>query len=258
VVYDAPRAAESARAAGNRRIGASGRMATGTNNKEVALGFEAQMWAAADKLRGSMDASEYKHVVLGLLFLKYISDAFEELHKELDADLEADPEERDEYTAANVFWVPKEARWEQLRNNARQPTIGVIIDNAMTAIERENRSVLGVLPRDYGREALDKTRLGELVDLVSNITVGDRESRSKDVLGRVYEYFLGQFASQEGRKGGLPSVGSHVMQSDCPDIVARGAHRPGRGTAGAGSRPGAGLARLLPCVVALAWSGLRP
>jgi type I restriction enzyme M protein len=163
------------------------------------LGIEAQLWAAADRLRGNVDAAEYKHVVLGLLFLKYISDAFEELHAELQGEPGADPEDRDEYLAENVFWVPQEARWSGLQAQARQPTIGTTIGNAMLAIERENQSLRGVLPRDYGREALDKRRLGELVDLVTNISVGDKASRSKDVLGRVYEYFLSRFAALEGR-----------------------------------------------------------
>ena len=174
-------------------------MATKTDRP---LDFEAQLWTAADKLRGSMDASEYKHVVLGLLFLKYISDVFEELYSSLKSEPGADPEDKDEYLAENVFWVPKEARWSRLRDNARQPTIGVIVDEAMGAIESDNPSLRGVLPRDFAREALNKARLGEIVDLVSNISVGDRESRSSDVLGRVYEYFLSQFASAEGKKGG--------------------------------------------------------
>ncbi|MCG3198789.1 MAG: hypothetical protein GHCLOJNM_03296 [bacterium] len=166
------------------------------------LGFEAAMWAAADKLRGHMDAAEYKHVVLGLIFLKYISDAFEEHHAKLLEDPEADPEDRDEYIAQNVFWVPKEARWSQLQANAKQPTIGKLIDDAMIAVERENPALKGVLPKDYARPTLDKHRLGELIDLVGNIGLGDKESRSKDILGRVYEYFLSQFASAEGKKGG--------------------------------------------------------
>jgi len=168
------------------------------------VGFEAELWKAADALRGSMDSGEYKHVVLGLLFLKYISDAFEEQHALLEADRGkgADPEDPDEYRAINTFWVPKDARWSLLKANAKQPTIGQIVDEAMTAIERDNPSLKGVLPRDYARPGLDKTRLGQLVDMVSNIAVGDRASRSKDVLGRTYEYFLSQFASAEGKKGG--------------------------------------------------------
>ena len=173
-------------------------------NSGANIGFEADLWKAADQLRGSMDASEYKHVVLGLLFLKYISDAFEEQQAKLqaEADQGADPEDADEYRAVGVFWVPVEARWGNIKNQAKQPTIGQIIDDAMTALERENASLKGVLPKDYARPALDKTRLGQLIDTVSNIKVGDRESRSKDVLGRVFEYFLQQFAGSEGKRGG--------------------------------------------------------
>ncbi len=160
------------------------------------------MWAAADKLRGNMDAAEYKHVVLGLIFLKYISDAFEEHHSKLQNEPGADPEDRDEYLAANIFWVPKEARWSFIQSTAKQPEMGRNIDDAMTAIERDNPSLKGVLPKDYARPALDKQRVGELIDLISTIGLGDRESRSKDILGRVYEYFLSQFASAEGKKGG--------------------------------------------------------
>jgi type I restriction enzyme M protein len=168
------------------------------------LGFEEKMWKAADKLRNNMDAAEYKHVALGLVFLKYISDAFEEVHNELVNDPEklSDPEEIDEYKMRNVFWVPPDARWELLQKNAKQPNIGILVDNAMDAIERDNSSLKGVLPKNYGREALDKQRLGELIDLIGTIGLGDKESRSKDILGRVYEYFLGQFADAEGKKGG--------------------------------------------------------
>lgn len=166
------------------------------------LGFEQKMWAAADKLRGHMDAAEYKHVVLGLIFLKYISDAFQERYEALKADKLADPEDRDEYTAENVFWVPKEARWQHIQGKAKQTTIGKAIDDAMVTIEKENPSLKGVLPKDYARPALDKQRLGELIDLIATIGLGDKDSRSKDILGRVYEYFLGQFASAEGKKGG--------------------------------------------------------
>ena len=176
---------------------------TGSKNG-ANLGYEAELWKMADALRGSMDAAEYKHVVLGLIFLKYISDAFEEQHRKLEAERDqgADPEDPDEYRAVNVFWVPPEARWSNLRANAKQPTIGQVVDDAMTAIERDNTSLKGVLPKDYGRPALDKQRLGQLIDLISNIKVGDEEARSKDVLGRIYEYFLAQFASAEGKKGG--------------------------------------------------------
>lgn len=166
------------------------------------LGFEEKMWQAADKLRGHMDSAEYKHVVLGLVFLKYISDAFQERYDVLKKEQFADPEDRDEYRSENVFWVPKEARWLYLQANAKQPTIGRLLDDAMVAIERDNLSLKGVLSKDYARPALDKQRLGELIDLIGTIGLGDKESRSKDILGRVYEYFLGQFASAEGKKGG--------------------------------------------------------
>ena len=151
-----------------------------------------------------MDAAEYKHVVLGLVFLKYVSDAFTEHHDVLVADAAngADPEDPDEYRALNVFWVPPEARWPGLQADAKQPTIGKRLDDAMIAIERDNPSIKGVLPKEYARPGLDKARLGELVDLVSSIGLGDAASRSKDVLGRVYEYFLTQFASAEGKNGG--------------------------------------------------------
>jgi type I restriction enzyme M protein len=168
------------------------------------VGYEQQLWQMADALRGSMDAAEYKHVVLGLIFLKYISDAFEEQHAKLEAEKAqgADPEDPDEYRALNIFWVPPEARWSHLKAQAKQPTIGQLVDDAMSGIERDNASLKGVLPKDYARPALDKQRLGQLIDLISNIKVGDAEARSKDVLGRVYEYFLSQFASAEGKKGG--------------------------------------------------------
>jgi type I restriction enzyme M protein len=168
------------------------------------IGYEPELWKAADALRGSMDAAEYKHVVLGLIFLKYISDAFEEQHARLEAERAqgADPEDPDEYRAKNIFWVPKEARWSKLKASAVQPTIGQIVDDAMEAVERDNPSLKGVLPKDYARPALDKQRLGQLINLITNMRVGDEESRSKDVIGRVYEYFLSQFASAEGKKGG--------------------------------------------------------
>ena len=174
----------------------------GTATKGGDLGFEATLWLAADKLRGNLDASEYKGVVLGLIFLKYISDTFEERRAVLINEPGADPEDRDEYLAENVFWVPQEARWSRLRDEARQPTIGRTLDDAMVAIERDNPRLRNVLPRDYARPALDKRRLGELIDLISTIGLGNASNRSKDILGRVYEYFLGQFASNEGKKGG--------------------------------------------------------
>ncbi len=168
------------------------------------LGFEAKLWQAADKLRNNMDAAEYKHVVLGLIFLKYISDAFEEQHEKLLSEQSqgADPEDQDEYRANGIFWVPKEARWPALQANAKQPTIGKLIDDGMVAIERDNKTLKGVLPKDYARPTLDKQRLGELIDLIGTIGLGSAENRSKDILGRVYEYFLSQFASAEGKKGG--------------------------------------------------------
>jgi len=168
------------------------------------LRFEAPLWATADALRGSMDSAEYKHVVLGLIFLKYISDAFEEQHAKIEAERSqgADPEDPDEYRAKSIFWVPPEARWAHLKAQAKQSTIGQLVDDAMEGIERDNPSLKGVLPKDYARPALDKQRLGQLIDVVTNIQVGDTESRSRDVLGRVYEYFLSQFASAEGKKGG--------------------------------------------------------
>lgn len=168
-------------------------------------------------MRGHMDPAEYKHVALGLIFLKYISDAFEERRQWL-AERTADPkseyyvrepqarygvaEDRDEYKAENIFWVPKEARWSHLQANAKQPTIGKLLDDAMVAIEKENPVLKGVLPKEYARPSLDKQRLGELIDLIGTIGLGDSENRSKDILGRVYEYFLGKFASAEGKKGG--------------------------------------------------------
>lgn len=166
------------------------------------LEYENKLWQSADKLRNNLDAAEYKHVVLGLLFLKYISDAFEEEYQRLSQDEWADPEDPDEYLANNIFWVPKEARWSTIKKQSKKPEIGQIIDNAMIAIERENKALKGVLPKDYARPELDKTRLGEIVDLFSSIEVGDSESQDKDILGRVYEYFLNKFASAEGKNGG--------------------------------------------------------
>jgi len=166
------------------------------------LGFEAELFKAADKLRGNMEPSDYKHVALGLIFLKYISDAFEAKHTALLADDAQAAEDPDEYLAENVFWVPKEARWSHLKANARQPSIGSLIDDAMRAIEKSNESLKGVLSKDYARPALNKVMLGELIDLISGIALNDAGDSSKDVLGRVYEYFLGQFAGAEGKRGG--------------------------------------------------------
>ncbi len=177
--------------------------ATARPDGGATTGHEAELWAMADALRGSMDAAEYKHVVLGLIFLKYISDAFEERRAAVLAEWGADAaEDRDEYLAENIFWVPPEARWSRLKAQARQSTIGQIVDNAMAALERDNPSLKDVLPKDYAREGLDKRRLGQIIDMIGNIRVGDEEARSRDVLGRVYEYFLSQFASAEGKKGG--------------------------------------------------------
>ncbi|MEW6061225.1 MAG: class I SAM-dependent DNA methyltransferase [Bacteroidota bacterium] len=173
-------------------------------NNGANLGFENELWRAADALRSNMDAAEYKHVVLGLIFLKYISDAFEEHHAKLVNDIPkgADPEDPDEYRAVNIFWVPPEARWQYLRGRAKDPKIGKIVDDALLAIERDNPTLKGVLPKDYAHPRLDKQRLGQLIDLIGNIGLGSKENRSKDILGRVYEYFLSQFASAEGKKGG--------------------------------------------------------
>jgi len=168
--------------------------------------IEKTLWAAADKLRSNMDAAEYKHVVLGLIFLKYISDAFAELHQKLQegqGEFEgADPEDPDEYLAFNVFYVPEKARWTFLRDNAKQPEIGILIDQAMDSIEKINDSLKGVLPKNYADPDLDKQRLGELIDLISKIGFGGEGHQGKDLLGQVYEYFLGMFADAEGKNGG--------------------------------------------------------
>ena len=211
---------------------------TAKKDSTANLGFEAKLWLTADKLRNNMDAAEYKHVVLGLIFLKYISDTFEEHRAKLikgEGDYEgANPEDPDEYKAENVFWVPADARWSYLQASAKQPTIGKTVDDAMVAIERDNPRLKGVLPKDYARPALDKHRLGELIDLIGSIELGGRapspqpspngrgsedaelpsppgrragdegntRRRAVDVLGRVYEYFLTRFASAEGKNGG--------------------------------------------------------
>ena len=190
------------------------RTAKTKNNSTANIGFEEKLWQAADKLRNNMDAAEYKHVVLGLIFLKYISDTFEEHHSKLVAGKGeykgSDPEDQDEYRAENVFWVPPAARWAYLQNSAKQATIGKIVDDAMVAIERDNPRLKGVLPKDYARPGLDKQRLGELIDLIGTITLvaapsdlgAGKTHRSVDLLGRVYEYFLTKFASAEGKNGG--------------------------------------------------------
>ena len=175
------------------------------------IGFEAKLWLTADKLRNNMDAAEYKHVVLGLIFLKYISDTFAEHRAKLVAGAGdyagANPEDPDEYKAENVFWVPADARWSHLQANAKQSNIGKIVDDAMVALERDNARLKGVLPKDYARPGLDKQRLGELIDVIATIELtaaseGEKTHRSVDLLGRVYEYFLTRFASAEGKNGG--------------------------------------------------------
>jgi type I restriction enzyme M protein len=191
------------------------------------LGFEAKLWQAADALRNSMDAAEYKHVVLGLIFLKHISDSFEERRAALEGqtrdpgsesfcateeERQAALEDRDEYTAENVFWVPAEARWSRLSEGAKRPEIGRLVDDAMGAIERDNSRLHGVLPRDYARPTLDWHSLGQLIDLVGGIGLGGAEARARDVLGRVYEYFLGRFASVEGKGGGEFYTPPHVVR----------------------------------------------
>ena len=182
-------------------------------NNGANLGFEDKLWRAADKMRGSMDAAEYKHVALGLIFLKYISDAFEAKHAALEADEYADPEDPEEYLAENIFWVPRDARWMHLRRQAKLRTIGTTIDEAMRAIEADNPTLKGVLPKDYARPALNKQMLGELIDLISGIGLGEPEARSKDTLGRVYEYFLGKFANAEG-KGALIGHAARLAEVD--------------------------------------------
>jgi type I restriction enzyme M protein len=171
--------------------------------KPGALGVEADLFKAADKLRGSMEPSDYKHVVLGLIFLKHISDSFEAKRAELlEKRGEAATEDQDRYLAENIFWVPKMARWSHLQANAKQTTIGKLVDDAMAEIERVNPRLKGVLPKDYSRPALSAVRLGELIDLIGNIALGADKGSQKDVLGRVYEYFLSQFAGSEGKRGG--------------------------------------------------------
>jgi type I restriction enzyme M protein len=178
--------------------------------------IEQVLWAAADKLRKNMDAAEYKHVVLGLIFLKYISDSFYELYyklKEGKGEYEgADPDDPYEYRAENVFYVPPQARWDYLQSRAKLPTIGKDIDEAMEAIEKDNPSLKGVLPKEYAKEKLDKQSLGGLIDLIGTIALGDSVSKSNDILGQVYEYFLGQFALAEGKKGGQFYTPRSVVQ----------------------------------------------
>lgn len=189
-------------------------MAKKKNDKEEPI--EKQLWKAADKLRKNIDAAEYKHIVLGLIFLKYISDAFEELYEKLNSaegEYEgADPEDRDEYLAENVFFVPPSARWSYMQTRAKLPEIGKDVDSAMDAIEKDNPSLRGVLPKVFARGNLDPTNLGGMIDLVSNIALGDAKARSADVLGHVFEYFLGEFALAEGKKGGQFYTPRSVVQ----------------------------------------------
>jgi type I restriction enzyme M protein len=175
------------------------------NKSTAKLGFEKKLWKAANKMRNNMDPSQYKHVVLGLIFLKYISDSFEKTSQRIRESKdfqEWELKDRDSFKARRTFWVPEEARWEYIRGQAKDPNIGKIIDDAMIAIEKENKSLKGVLPKNYSRSSLDKTLLGELVDLVGNIDLNGNRKRAEDVFGRVYEYFIGKFASQEGKGGG--------------------------------------------------------
>lgn len=181
-------------------------MAKAKKNSTKEEPIEKQLWKAADKLRKNIDAAEYKHIVLGLIFIKYISDAFEELHSKLKSGegdyAGADPEDKDEYKAENVFFVPENARWSYLLSKAKLPTIGKDVDDAMDAIEKDNPSLKDVLPKVFARGNLDPTSLGGLIDLIGNIALGDAKARSADVLGHVFEYFLGEFALAEGKKGG--------------------------------------------------------
>jgi len=165
------------------------------------VSIEKTLFAAADKMRGSMDSSEYKHVALGLLFLRYVSVSFERLHDKLAADEYADPEDRDEYLAHNIFWVPEQARWKRLSANSKDPKIGVMVDDAMRAIEADNASLSGALPKVYGKESLDSSVVSGLIDLFSNIKLEGGEA-DYDLIGRIYEYFIGEFASNEGKRGG--------------------------------------------------------
>jgi type I restriction enzyme M protein len=170
--------------------------------KEQSVNFEAQLFKAADKLRKNIDAAEYKNVALGLIFLKYISESFQELHNKLALDEFSDPEDRDEYKAENIFFVPEQARWKNIQAKAKLPSIGQELDNAMESIEKENSELRNVLPKVFGKPNLDKASLGQLIDLISNTELKATSENSKDLFGRVYEYFLGEFASAEGKKGG--------------------------------------------------------
>jgi len=204
----AKKAARGRKTGGRKKPARRAKPAAAADGGGAKLGFEWKLWLAADKLRGHMDAAEYKHVALGLIFLKYISDAFEEKR----AQPGIDPEDPDEYRADAIFWVPPKARWSKLREAARQPQIGERVDAAMRAVERANPVLKAVLPKNYARPSLDKRRLGELVDLFSGIGLGGAEARSKDILGRVYEYFLNQFANAEGRRGGQFYTPRYIVQ----------------------------------------------
>jgi hypothetical protein len=230
------------------------------NATSANVGYEAELWQMADALRGSMDAAEYKHVVLGLIFLKYISDAFEELYGKLVAEKAqgADPEDPDEYRGAAhpVFWVPPEARWPHLKAQARQSTIGQLVDDAMAGIERDNPALKGVLPKDYARPALDKQRLGQLIDLVSNIRIGDAEARAKDVLGRVYQPVGRGRDPQEPRRGGPRGLhggvaGPALLLDADPGVPVVPRARPqerqaSSSQAGPSARPASGQVRSAP------------
>ena len=183
------------------------------NNNSANLGFEADLFKAADKLRGNMEPSDYKHVALGLIFLKHISDSFEAKHSQLLEEYPEGAEDPDEYLAENIFWVPQEARWSHLQSQAKSKQVGKAIDEAMLAIEKVNTSLKGVLPKDYGRPALNSVMLGELIDLISNIALKQKNGEARDVLGRVYEYFLGQFAGSEGKRGGEFYTPSSVVRT---------------------------------------------
>jgi hypothetical protein len=193
-------------------------MAKVKNNNDKEEPLEKQLWKTADKLRKNIDAAEYKHIVLGLIFLCYISDAFEELYHKLKSGegeyVGADPEDKDEYKAENVFFVPEVARWQYLQSKVKQPDIGKKVDEAMDAIEKDNPSLKDVLPKVFARVNLDPTNLGGLIDLVGNIALGDAKARSADVLGHVFEYFLGEFALAEGKKGGQFYTTSHVLRGE--------------------------------------------
>ena len=183
-----------------------------SNTNTADVGFEKQLWDAACILRGNINPSEYENVILGLIFLKYISDSFEEKHKALVNEGEGFEEDRDEYTADNIFFVPKGARWEDIATAAHTPEIGKVIDDAMVAIEKENKSLKGILPKNFARPELDKRRLGDVVDLFTNIKMSD-QSNEKDLLGRTYEYCLRNFAEQEGKNAGQFYTPSCVVRT---------------------------------------------